>query len=259
MDLTTFIAPITEGIIGLLTVFFTIHVNTSDQNFYIMSIFGILRKNGLRRFRLSLWYISYFVVIIVGVYYAFKNGPADVTGSFLLKVMATMTALVIIYGLFLLAYKIDNWQKPRVNLTLIISIISELILAISLVIAWYIGYVMTLTLNAAYLQTLPEPLSGFYALIYVFSFIFLYFTISFYIVSSSFRPAMIWTANAFIRSKPNFNLKLKLSKDQQLLIDWISNVGIALEDKESLKIIPWKSLKSIEIIFVGGKQQIKRK
>ena len=249
MGFTTFIAPIIEGITGLLTVFYTIHVNNSDQNFYIMSIFGILRKNGFRRFRLNLWYISYFLVIIVGVYYAFKNGPEDVTGSFLLKVMAAMTGLVIIYGLFLIAFKMDHWQKPRAKLTLVISIISELILVISLVIAWYVGYVMTSTLSAAYLKTLPEPLSGFYALIYVFSFIFLYFTVSFYIVSSSFRPALIWTTNAFIRNNSNFSLRLKLSKDQMLLIDWISNNGIGLEDKESLKIIPWKYMKSIEIIF----------
>lgn len=259
MNFATFTAPIIEAVTGLLAVFVTVRATNSNQNFYIMSILGTLRKSGLRRFKLNLWYFAYFSVIIVGVYYAFKNGPADVTGSFLLEVMETMTFLVVLYGGFLLASKMDYWQKPRVNLTFAISIISELTLAFSLVIAWYVGYVMTLTLNAAYLQTLTQPLSGFYALIYVFSFIFLYFTVAFYIISSSLRPAWIWMANAFIGHNPNFGLKLRLSRDQTFLIDWISNVGICVEDKESLRMMPWKSLKSIEIISEGEKRLKKQK
>lgn len=259
MDITTFAAPIIEALTGLLTVFVTVRVTNSDQNFYITSILGTLKKNGFKRFRLNLWYFSYFSVIIVGVYYAFKNGPSDVTGSFLLKVMGAMTMLVVLYGVFLLISKVDYWQKPRANLSLIISITSELILSISLIIAWYIGFVMTLTLNTAYLKTLSQPLSGFYALIYIFSFIFLYFTVAFYIISSSLRPAWIWIANSSMRGNQKSGLKLRLSKEQTFKINWISNVGICLEDKESLRMMPWKSLKSIEIIFEGEKQLQKRK
>ena len=260
MDATTLIIPIIEALTGLITIYFTLRMNISDQNFYLASIMGILREEGFHRFRLNLWYLMYFSLIAIGVYYAFKRGPSVVTGSFMLTAMQFMTGLLVSYGPFTLLFRAEFWKKPKINFSLLLSILSELVLSISLIIAWYIGYVITLTLSASYLQTVSEPTSGFYALIYVFSFIFLYFAVVFYIISSSLKPTLIWMANALLKSDTGFELKMRVQKKQELcIINWISREGICVKSKDCIILTPWKSLKSLEVIHGSGRSNKKPK
>jgi len=247
MSLAALLGPIIEAITGILAIYITARLNSSSQNLFLISIFGILRRYGFKRFRLSIWYLTYFILIIFGVYFAFTSGPSTVKGPFLLSILDAMTLFIILYGLILLSSRAVFKDKPSNMLPLFMSVVSEFLLSLALIIAWYVGYVVTLTLNADFLKTLPQPLSGFYALMYVFSFTFLYFAIAFYAITSSLKPALIGMVNSLLKSKLNSEMKLKISNDRELSIEWINKTGICVIGNNSYRIIPWTSMKDIEI------------
>ena len=112
---------------------------------------------------------------------------------------------------------------------------------------------------AGFLKAIPEPASGFFVLFYIISFILIYFTVAFYILSSSLKSALILIANNLIKGDQKHDLKLKTLGEKILSIYWISKVGVCVKDENSLVLIPWKSYKTIEIIYALGKQNTKRK
>ncbi len=260
VSLVSTLVPVIEAITGIFALFLTYRTNKSLTIFYLRSIIRTFSKSKRHRYNLGLWYFSYFFIIVCGVLYAFTITPANVKGPFLFSILDTMLGLYVIYGLFFLFSKNEVSERLKERTSFGLSLIAELILSVALILVFFVGYVITLSIAAVYIQTLPKDYQGEASLVYIFTFIFVYFGLAFYIISFSLKPALIWMINTSLNNEEKTEVNFKGTKDEFVQLQAISSLGLHLTFPDSsVGVMTWTSLRSMNIRKVSHKVKSRNK
>lgn len=250
MSLDLSFIPIAELIIAALSMYLTYRLNSANASFFLNAFLNILGENSAR-FKKTLWYLVFFAATLIGSYVAYKSSPANVTGTYLLKILDWIIGLLAFFGLITLIAELPALRKP--NVVYAMSVLSVIILLVVLVLGWYLGFIMTLVYLASYVSHLPEPYSGLYVLIYYFVLVVSSFSIIFFILTWDLKSWWIRMADATISSHISISIsecygaEPSISGDTYLRVSSINSKGVTTVRNSVPKFILWNSITSLEI------------
>lgn len=259
MSAEDFSIQFAEVLVGLLSIYVSFRTWGSDKNFYISSIIRSMKESGLKRFTWSYWYIPYFVILFLILIGLSKYMAVTYKGPFLLYLLEFMLLVFLIYGGIAAWLSLRDHEKAVDKSNLVLGIISLILLGIGLVTLWIECFAISIDLFANYLfsvlPSLGPDTAGILAIIFYISLVIVYFGVSLLLITTSIRQVLVSLANSslntnqFIITKLNGRELASQNAKEAIYptVKLLSSGGVRADYENKLVLIPWKSIRTLEL------------
>ena len=173
--------------------------------------------------------------------------------------MAFMLLVFLIYGGIAAWLSLRDHEKAVDKSNLVLGIISLILLGIGLVILWIESFAISIDLFANYLfsvlPSLGPDTAGILAIIFYISLVIVYFGVSLLLITSSIRQVLVSLANSslntnqFIITKLNGRELASQNAKEAIYptVKLLSSGGVRADYENKLVLIPWKSIRTLEL------------